>query len=68
MTPGAGPFFAQGHSLNKLGRSPLGVATYQIVRLQALWFQRFFHVFPYISQCKTGDPRVGPIFIPGGII
>ena len=31
----------------KLGRVPLGGATYYILRLYALWFQtRFFPVFP----------------------
>ena len=36
------------YRLNKLGRGPLGDATYQISRILALWFQtrRFFHVFP----------------------
>ena len=39
-------FWPQVHNLNKLGRGPLGDATYQISRLKALWFQtkRFFHV------------------------
>ena len=47
VTPGVGPFWPLGHNLNKLGRGQLGDATYQISRLQALWFQtRFFHVFP----------------------
>ena len=30
--PAAGPFGPQGHHLNKLGRGPLGNATYQISR------------------------------------
>ena len=38
VTPGAGPFLAQGPNLNKLGRGLLGDATYQISRLYALWF------------------------------
>ena len=35
VTPREGPFFALGlgHNLNKLGRGPLGHATYQISRL-----------------------------------
>ena len=33
LTPGVGPFMAQGYNLNKLGRGPLGDATYQISRL-----------------------------------
>ena len=28
VTPRAGPFLAQWHNLNKLGRGPLGDATY----------------------------------------
>ena len=32
-TPGAGPFLAPGHNLNKLDLGPLGDATYQISRL-----------------------------------
>ena len=31
--PRAGPFLAAGHNLNKLGRGPLGDATYQISKL-----------------------------------
>ena len=31
--PGTGPFWPQGYILNKLGRGPLGDATYQISRL-----------------------------------
>ena len=33
VTPGAGQFWPQGHTLNKLGRSPLGNDKYQILRL-----------------------------------
>ena len=33
MTPAAGPFWPMGHHLNKLGRGPLGDATYQIMAL-----------------------------------
>ena len=33
VTPGAGPFLAPGHNLNKLGTGPLGDATYHISRL-----------------------------------
>ena len=47
-TPGAGPFWPEGYNLNKLGRGPLGDATYQILKLWALWFQtrRYFMFFP----------------------
>ena len=33
VTPGAGPFLAQGHNLINFGRGPLVDATYQISRL-----------------------------------
>ena len=36
---GGAIFLPQGYNLNQLGRDPLGDATYQISRLQALWFQ-----------------------------
>ena len=38
--PPQGHFGPQGHHLNKLGRGPLGNATYQISRPKAKWFQR----------------------------
>ena len=64
--PVAGNFQPQGHNLNKLGRGPLGDATYKISRLYALWVQtRFYHVFPL---CKTCDSWGGAIFGPWGII
>ena len=46
--PGRGHFWPWGHDLNKLGRGPLGDATYQILKLLALRFQRrrFYNVFP----------------------
>ena len=64
------PFLAPRAFLNKLGRGPLGDATYQISRLYGLWFQttRFFHVFRYIGLCKTCDPWGGAIFGPKDII
>ena len=70
VTPGWGHFWLQGHNLNKLGRGPLGDATYQIPWLEGLWFQtrRFFSCFPNISQCKICDPRGGAIFCPRGIV
>ena len=33
VTPGWAHFWPQGHNLNKLGRGPLGDATYQISRI-----------------------------------
>ena len=63
VIPWQGHFWPQGHNLNKLGRGPLGDATYKISRLYALWAQtRFFHVFPYV---KHGTPGVGPFSAPG---
>ena len=38
--PWAGHFLPQGYNLNKFGISPLGDASYQISRLNALWFQK----------------------------
>ena len=37
---GRANFWPQGHNSNKLGRGPLGDATYQIIWLYALWFQK----------------------------
>ena len=70
VTPGVGSFLPQGHYSNKLVRGLQGDATYQISKLQDLWFQtrRFFHVSPYISLCKTCDPRGGAIFGLSSII
>ena len=64
--PGRGHFLCQGLHFNKHGRDPLYDATYQILRLEALWFQTriFFSHFPYISLCKTCDPRGGAILGP----
>ena len=66
VTPEAGPFLAQGYNLNKLGIGLLDDTTNQISRPKALWFQtrRFFHVAPYLSLCKTCDPRGQAIFGP----
>ena len=46
--PGRAHFWPKGHNLNKLGRGPLGDATYKISLLKASWFKtrRFFHIFP----------------------
>ena len=37
--PWTGPLLAQGSNLIKIGRAPLGDATYQITRLSSFWFQ-----------------------------
>ena len=60
VTPGAGSFFPRGHNLNKLGRGPLGDATYQL-----LWFQtrRLFHAFPlydYVKDVTLGRDHFWP--------
>ena len=69
--PGWGHFLPQGHNLNKLGRGPLGDATYQI-SIKALCLmasdKKMFSYFPYISLCKTCDPKGGAIFGPREII
>ena len=53
-------FWHQGYDLNKLGRSLLDNATYQLLRLLALWFQaRGFSHFSNISLCKICDPQLG---------
>ena len=58
-----------GHNLNKISNQPLGDNTFQISKLQALWFQRRgFLKFSYITLCKTYEPRGGAIFGPGVII
>ena len=66
VIPGSGPFFAQWYNLNKLGRGPLGHATYQISRFWTLWFQtRRCLCFPYISLYKNVTPGAGPFLVPG---
>ena len=66
VTLGAGHFWSQGYNLNKLGSCLLGVATYQISWLYALWFQtrKCFRVSPYIRLCKTCDSGAGPFLAP----
>ena len=58
VTPGAGPFWSEGYNLNNLGKA-LGLKVLD---------KKFFSCFPYISLCKTSDPRGGAIFGPRGII
>ena len=55
-------FRPRGHNLNKLGRGPLGDATYQIPMLYTLWFQtrRFFSCFYILAYVKHVTPGVGP--------
>ena len=59
----------QGHNLNKLGRGPLGDATYQYQGSRPYGFtQEEFFMFSFISLCKTCDPRGVAIFGTKGII
>ena len=45
------------HNLNKLGRGPLGDASYQISSSRPCSFRlKEFKCFPYISLCKACDP------------
>ena len=49
VSPGGPILGPRGIILNKLGRGPLGDASYQISRLKASWFQirGFCHIFLY---------------------
>ena len=67
VTLGWGHLCPQGYYLNKLGRSPLGDATYQISRHYALWFQTRFFTFPCLSPSKIFD-RGGGGGGGGGVI
>ena len=67
QTPERALLLPKGHNLNRLGRSPLDDATYQILRLKALWFQtrRFFHVFPIYAYVKHVNPRLVSLLVVG---
>ena len=66
MTPGQGLFWPQGYNLNKLGRSPLGDATYPNIKaLGPVLSDKKISHFPNISLCKTFDLEVGPFLAPG---
>ena len=66
VTPGEGHFWPQGDNLNKLGRSPLGDATYKYHGFRTYGFrQEYLNVFPYISLCKTCDSGAGPFLDQG---
>ena len=58
ISPRAGPFWARGHNLNKLGKAPLGDATYQISKLLALWFRRrrFFKIIISLDLLMGCNP------------
>ena len=51
---GRGHFWPKGYNLNKLGRGPLGDAGFRL--------EDFSHL-PFISLCKTIDPRAGPFLV-----
>ena len=55
LTPRTGTFLAHGYNLNKLGRAPLGDATYQNIKALGLVVsdKKIFSDFPYISQSRT---------------
>ena len=59
-----GPFLAHRYNLNKLGRGPLSDAISQISRPYSFRQEDFFNVFPYISQWKQRDPRLGSFLAP----
>ena len=66
--PGWGQFWPQGHQMNKLGRGPLGDATYKISKLctfqfQRRWFLKFSFFVPIFQTC---DPRGMGQFWPKG--
>ena len=56
--------------LNKLGRGPLGNATYQISNIWAMWFlqRRFLNIFLCFSMVRTKDPLRGAILDPGTLV
>ena len=52
--------------MNKLGRGPLGDATYKISKLSAFQFQRRIVKFVYfMPMFQLVTPRVGPVLTPG---
>ena len=67
MTLGQGHFWPQGHNLNKLGRGPLGDATYHISSLTLMVSEKkIFQCFPYLlSLCKQLDTRAGHFWPQG---
>ena len=50
MNPGVSHFWPQDYNLNRLGRGPLGDASYQISRLVVSDKKIFFHVSPYVNM------------------
>ena len=66
VTPGQGPFWHHRRNLNKLGRGPLGDATY-IKALDLVVPDKIFSCFPYIRLCKTFDSWGGGAFLAPGV-
>ena len=62
VTPAAGPFWPQGHNLNKLGRDPLVDASYQISRLQTRRFLKFPSRKSIFSLCDLDMKRTRTIW------
>ena len=66
--PGWGQFWPHGHHMNKLGRGPLGDATYQISKLWAFFhFQRrkiLKSVF-FVPILQLVTPKAGPVLTHG---
>ena len=71
MTPVAGPFWPQGHNLNKLDKGILDDdATYQNFKALCLVAsdKNSFSCFPCLNLCKTCDLEAGSFFDHRGII
>ena len=65
---GQGNFWPHEDNLNKLGRGPLGDATYQLPYIKALDHKvsdKIFSCIPSISLRKICDPLGRAIFRPG---
>ena len=63
------PRFHQDKYSDKLGRGPLGDATYQISKLYTFYFQRRFLKFSFfVPVFQTCDPWGGASFDPRAII
>ena len=64
---GGASFYLMGYQMNKLGRSPLGDATYKISKLYAFHFQRRRipkFVF-FVPMLELVNPTAGPVLTQG---
>ena len=69
IPPGRGPYGPQGHGLQDLQRTIIHCYTQNMKALVwALWFRRFFYVFPIVMSMGANDPRGGVIFDPRGMV